>query len=105
MAGQTFKAPDGFTITMDAKNHHLYKPVFIGEIQANGQFNVVWKTPGPIRATAVEPVHPGRQGQEGRAREEVARARPRHSGGSGFVITRCRTLCDAAIPLGGKEQR
>src|SRR6478735_7958008 len=50
MAGQKFNAPDGFTIKMDEKNHHLWKPVFIGEIQANGQFNVVWKTKGPIRA-------------------------------------------------------
>ncbi len=50
MAGQKFHAPDGFDIKMDEKNHHLWKPVFIGEVQANGQFNVVWKTPGPIRA-------------------------------------------------------
>jgi len=50
MAGQKFNAPDGFDIKMDEKNHHLWKPVFIGEIQANGQFNVVWKTKGPIRA-------------------------------------------------------
>src|ERR687896_292054 len=42
--GQTFKAPSGFTAKMDEKNHHLHKPVFIGEVQANGQFNVVWKT-------------------------------------------------------------
>src|SRR4030081_2771833 len=27
-------------------NHHITKPVFIGEIKANGQFDVVWKTPG-----------------------------------------------------------
>src|ERR1700710_378830 len=26
MAGQTFKGPDGFVITMDPKNHHLHKP-------------------------------------------------------------------------------
>ena len=26
-------------------NHHLTKPVFIGEIEDDGQFNVVWKTP------------------------------------------------------------
>ncbi|MDP3203043.1 MAG: urea ABC transporter substrate-binding protein, partial [Hydrogenophaga sp.] len=45
MAGQTFKAPGGFTSTMDKENHHLHKPVFIGEIKADGQFNVVWKTP------------------------------------------------------------
>jgi urea transport system substrate-binding protein len=50
MGGQSFAAPDGFTIKMDEKNHHLHKPVFIGEIQPNGQFNVVWKTKGPIRA-------------------------------------------------------
>lgn len=50
MSGQKFKAPDGFTVEMDAGNHHLHKPVFIGEIQADGQFKVVWKTSGPIRA-------------------------------------------------------
>jgi urea transport system substrate-binding protein len=50
MAGQKFTAPDGYEIKMDEKNHHLWKPVLIGEIQANGQFNVVWKTKGPVRA-------------------------------------------------------
>ncbi|CAH0355696.1 urea ABC transporter substrate-binding protein [Aquabacterium sp. CECT 9606] len=55
MAGQTFKAPGGFTSTMDAKNHHLHKPVFIGEIKADGQFKVVWKTPGPIKAQPWSP--------------------------------------------------
>ena len=50
MAGQTFKAPGGFTSTMDKENHHLWKPVFIGEVKADGQFNVVWKTPGPVQA-------------------------------------------------------
>jgi urea transport system substrate-binding protein len=55
MAGQTFKAPSGFTAKMDEKNHHLWKPVFIGEVQSNGQFNVVWKTPGPIQAKPWSP--------------------------------------------------
>ena len=55
MAGQSFKAPNGFTVKMDEKNHHLHKPVFIGEVQANGQFNVVWKTPGPVRAQPWSP--------------------------------------------------
>ncbi len=50
MAGQTFKAPGGFVSTMDKENHHLHKPVFIGEIKADGQFNVVWKTKGPVQA-------------------------------------------------------
>ena len=59
MAGQTFNAPDGFTIKMDEKNHHLHKPVFIGEVKADGQFNVVWKTKGPIKAQPWSPFIPG----------------------------------------------
>ena len=55
MAGQTFKAPSGIVSKMDEKNHHLHKPVFIGEIKADGQFNVVWKTPGPIKAQPWSP--------------------------------------------------
>ena len=55
VGGQTVKSPSGFTITMDAKNHHLHKPVVIGEVQADGQFEVVWQTDGPIRADAWSP--------------------------------------------------
>ncbi len=55
MAGQTFPAPGGFMSKMDEKNHHLHKPVFIGEIKSDGQFNVVWKTPGPIKAQPWSP--------------------------------------------------
>jgi len=55
MGGQTFKAPDGFVVKMDEKNHHLHKPVLIGEVKADGQFNVVWKTPGPIKAQPWSP--------------------------------------------------
>ncbi len=50
MAGQTFAAPSGITSEMDPKNHHLHKSVFIGEVRPDGQFNVVWKTPGPVKA-------------------------------------------------------
>ena len=59
MAGQTFKAPSGITSTMDPKNHHLHKSVFIGEVKADGQFNVVWKTPGPVKAKPWSPYIPG----------------------------------------------
>jgi len=59
MAGQKFNAPDGFDIKMDEKNHHLWKPVFIGEVQKDGQFNVVWKTKGPIRAQPWSQYIPG----------------------------------------------
>ena len=55
MAGQTFAAPSGITSMMDLKNHHLHKSVFIGEIKADGQFNVVWKTPGPVKAKPWSP--------------------------------------------------
>jgi urea transport system substrate-binding protein len=55
MAGQTFKAPSGIMSKMDEKNHHLHKSVFIGEVKADGQFNVVWKTPGPVKAKPWSP--------------------------------------------------
>ncbi|CNE78804.1 substrate-binding periplasmic transport protein [Yersinia rohdei] len=55
MAGQTYPAPSGFTLTMDKTNHHLHKPVMIGEIEADGQFNVVWQTDAPIRAQPWSP--------------------------------------------------
>jgi urea transport system substrate-binding protein len=58
IGGQTVQSPSGFKITMDAKNHHLHKPVVIGEIQENGQFDIVWKTDGPIRAQAWSPFIP-----------------------------------------------
>jgi urea transport system substrate-binding protein len=57
--GQTFKAPSGFVAKMDEKNHHLHKPVYIGEVKADGQFNVVWKTKGPIKAQPWSPFIPG----------------------------------------------
>jgi urea transport system substrate-binding protein len=55
---QKVKAPSGFEIQMDAENHHLHKPVLIGEVQENGQFQVVWKTSGPIKAQAWSPFIP-----------------------------------------------
>jgi urea transport system substrate-binding protein len=65
MAGQTFKAPCGFTLTMDKTNHHLHRPVMIGEVQANGQFSVVYKTKEPIRANPWSPFIPGNEGKQG----------------------------------------
>ena len=41
--GQKVKAPSGFTAVMNT-NHHLSKPVMIGEIQANGQFAIVYQS-------------------------------------------------------------
>ena len=64
MAGQTFTAPSGITSTMDAKNHHLHKSVFIGEIKGDGQFNVVWKTSGPVKAQPWSPFIPENKGKK-----------------------------------------
>ncbi len=33
-------------------NHHITKPVLIGEIQDDGQFSVVWETPGLVPGDA-----------------------------------------------------
>src|SRR5438874_791988 len=33
-------------------NHHITKPVYIGEVQGDGQFNVVWKTDGLVPGDA-----------------------------------------------------
>ncbi len=33
-------------------NHHITKPVYIGEIRADGQFDVVWKTTGTVPGDA-----------------------------------------------------
>jgi len=61
MAGQTFKAPSGIVSKMDEKNHHLHKAVFIGEVKGDGQFNVVWKTKGPIKAQPWSPFIAGNE--------------------------------------------
>jgi len=65
MGGQSFKAPSGFTLTMDATNHHLHKPVLIGEVRADGQFDVVWQTKAPIRAQPWSPFIEGNEGKQG----------------------------------------
>ena len=39
-------------------NHHITKPVLIGEIQGNGQFDTVWQTPGTVVAQEWSPYLP-----------------------------------------------
>jgi len=41
----------GGTAVMNT-NHHLSKPVLIGEIQEDGQFDIVWKTDGEVKGDA-----------------------------------------------------
>lgn len=58
MAGQTFAAPSGYILKMDETNHHLHKPVMIGEIRGDGQFDIVYKTPTVIKAEPWSPYIP-----------------------------------------------
>lgn len=46
--GLEFNGPSG-KVKFDERNHHLHKPVLIGEIRANGQFKVVWQTKGLVK--------------------------------------------------------
>ncbi len=62
MIGQKVSAPDGFDIEMGS-NHHLYKPVMVGEIRPDGQFDIVWQTEKPIRAQPWSPFIPGNKGK------------------------------------------
>ena len=48
----------GGTAVMN-KNHHLSKPVLIGEIQDDGQFDVVWETDGVVAGDAWSDYLPG----------------------------------------------
>ncbi|HTP40269.1 MAG TPA: urea ABC transporter substrate-binding protein [Steroidobacteraceae bacterium] len=40
-------------------NHHITKPVFIGEVRADGQFDVVWKSKGLVAGDAWSDYLPG----------------------------------------------
>ncbi|AUN93661.1 urea ABC transporter substrate-binding protein [Pseudazoarcus pumilus] len=66
MGGQTFDAPSGFTLKMDETNHHLHKPVLIGEVRDDGQFDVVWETDSPIRAQPWSPYIEGNESKLGK---------------------------------------
>src|SRR5881396_1076597 len=62
MYGQKVKAPSGFVEVMNT-NHHLSKPVMIGEIRPDGQFDVVWQTKEAIKADAWSPHLPEDKGK------------------------------------------
>lgn len=49
--GLEFDAPGGKK-KMHATNHHTFKPVYIGKIRADGQFDVISKSPGLVEPEA-----------------------------------------------------
>ncbi|WP_309120107.1 urea ABC transporter substrate-binding protein [Paenibacillus sp.] len=47
-AGLTFQAPEGL-VTIDGETQHIYKPVRIGEVQADGMIKEIYSTPEPVK--------------------------------------------------------
>ncbi len=47
MYGQRVRSLSGYDVVMNT-NHHLSKPVMIGEIRADGQFDIVWQTASAV---------------------------------------------------------
>jgi urea transport system substrate-binding protein len=45
-------------------NHHITKPVYIGEVRADGQFDVVWKSAGTVPGDAWSDFLPGSKDTE-----------------------------------------
>jgi len=58
MVGVSVDNLSGGTSVMN-KNHHITKPVLIGEIQSDGQFEVVWETDGLVAGDAWSDFLPG----------------------------------------------
>jgi urea transport system substrate-binding protein len=57
--GLEFDAPGG-PKAMHESNQHTKKPVLIGEIKKNGQFKIVYETPGLVSPDSYSPyLHPG----------------------------------------------
>jgi len=52
---QSLDAAEGI-IAIDPETRHAWRPVFIGRIRPDGQFDIVWPTSGADRAAAVRPV-------------------------------------------------
>ncbi len=48
LGGRRIDAPSGFTVKMDGRSHHLYKPVMIGRISKDGLIVPVWATEGLV---------------------------------------------------------
>jgi ABC-type branched-subunit amino acid transport system substrate-binding protein len=61
LGGRQIAAPSGFTLKMDGKTHHLYKPAMIGRISKDGLILPVWATEGLVPREPWSPwLAPGR---------------------------------------------
>ena len=48
MLRQSLDAPEGI-ISVDTETHHTWRPVYIGRMEADGQFAIVWDSQKPVR--------------------------------------------------------
>ncbi len=87
-------------------NHHITKPVFIGEIQANGQFDVVWKTPGLVPGDAWSDFLDRLEGPGSPTgcSAELRQLRQGHQEVRRLVVS-SRDVPDATSPEGGRCRR
>jgi urea transport system substrate-binding protein len=82
MTGQKVKSPSGVDVVMGS-NHHMAKPVMIGEIQGDGQFSIVYQRnhshpkPGAPTWKQIKGAWPTGHGP-GSAAAAPRRATPRH---------------------------
>jgi len=48
LKGESYLAPEG-KVTISALNNHLWKPLHIGQVEADGQFKIIWSQTESIR--------------------------------------------------------
>jgi urea transport system substrate-binding protein len=48
MSHQSLDAPEGI-VSIDAENHHIWRPVYIGKVRSDAQFDIVWSSESSIR--------------------------------------------------------
>jgi urea transport system substrate-binding protein len=54
LAGLSLQGPQG-PMSVDSRTFHVWKPVYIGRIQSDGQFSVVWESSRPVRPQPFPP--------------------------------------------------
>ncbi len=51
---QSLNAPEGI-ISVDAETQHTWRPVYVGRVRADGQFDLVWSSEKPVRPIPYPP--------------------------------------------------
>jgi urea transport system substrate-binding protein len=59
LGGLTTQALSGQTVEMDAENHHLHKPVYVGSINPDGSITSIWNSGGLVAPNPWSPFMDG----------------------------------------------